>query len=55
MLLILLGVHIVGYTCYDDVWGNDTTSDIIDSLFGVCKVMGLHMHIALVDLKWGYE
>ena len=25
------------------------------SLHGLCEVMGLHIHIALVDLYWGYD
>ena len=55
MLLVSLGMNVVGYTCYDDVLGNDNVCDLIDSLLGVCGVMGIHIHIALLDLKWGYE
>lgn len=29
--------------------------DLFVSLFGLCEVMGLHIHIALVDLDWGYK
>ena len=29
--------------------------DLFVSLVGLCEVMGLHIHIALVDLDWGYE
>ena len=33
----------------------DNAYGIVVSLLGLYGVMGLHIHIALVDLDWGYE
>ena len=37
---------------YDE---KDNDYDFFISLLCLCGVMGLHIHIALVDLDWGYE
>ena len=33
----------------------DNACDLVVGLRCLCGVMGLHIHIALVDLVWGYE
>ena len=33
----------------------DNACEFFVSLLGLCGVMGIHIHIALVNLDWGYE
>ena len=34
---------------------NDNACDLIVSFVGVCGVIGIHIHISLVDLDWDYK
>ena len=55
MMLVYTGYYDVDYTCYYDVWVKGNDYGIFTILLGLCRVMGLHIHIALEDLDWGYE
>ena len=43
------------YTWCDAIWGKDITCDLFSSLLDLCRVIGLHMSIALVGLGWDCE
>ena len=63
MMLVSLDIHKLGlivmfdvvYTCYNVKWSKCYTFGLLATLLGLCEVMGLHIHIALVILHWGYE
>ena len=47
--MMLITLVMIMYEVKDNAYG------IVVSLLGLYGVMGLHIHIALVDLDWGYE
>ena len=70
MVLVSYDMYNVGFTWYTLCWSKlvcmvlrtldimmyeDNAYDLFVSLLGLSGVMGLHIHIALVDLDWGYE
>ena len=46
-------MHGMDYTFYEDAWGKGNAFDLFVSLHGLCGVMGIHIHILLVDTTWG--
>ena len=41
------------YTCYVVIWGKGNSYSLFSSLLGLRGIMGLHIHIVLVDLDLG--
>ena len=56
MMIVSLRMHVIAYSCHDNVWGKVEMLVIsLIGLLGMCEVMGIHIYIALVDIDWDYE
>ena len=55
VIKVLLDVYVVDYSVTIDVWNKLCACSLMIGLLSMCKIMGLHMYIAPVDLDWGCE
>ena len=55
LLIKVLLMYVVDYSCHVDAWSKWYACGLLVSLIRMCEVMGLHMHVELQGLDLDYE